>query len=491
MSIDVEKEYYAILGVPESATDEEIKRAYRALARRYHPDSRAENIPTTLFHDIQAAYAVLSDPHRRRAYDRRRAELGTSEKAALSWEILQSRSQLCSLYQEQVLYLLIEIRPAASARGKRLPLNLCLVIDRSTSMQGARLEHVKGAAHEIIDGLHDDDALAVVTFSDRADVVLPSELGVNRAYAKAKISTMTASGGTEILQGIQAGLAEIKKHHGKQVTSHLILLTDGQTYGDEEECVAQARLAGARRIGITAMGIGEDWNDALLDEIAAQSGGICAYIAAPSQVRALLEQRVRGLESVFAQGLTLELRCAEGMRLESAFRTSPYLEPLASTDGLIELGTLQTDAPLTIALEVGVPQKPPGEHRLLQLELTGDIPALGRQGEKLRRDIHCTFTATEPPPKPVPRAILGALSKVTIYRMQERAWDTLDSGDVKGATRQLELMATRLFDLGETQLARAAMLEAGRVAQCGNPTAKGRKELKYGTRSLTIASRRE
>lgn len=56
------------------------------------------------------------------------------------------------------------------------------------------------------------------------------------------------------------------------------------------------------------------------------------------------------------------------------------------------------------------------------------------------------------------------------------------------ATHQLEMMATRLFDLGETQLARAAMLEAGRIARGGAPTAKGRKELKYGTRSLTIAS---
>jgi hypothetical protein len=158
---------------------------------------------------------------------------------------------------------------------------------------------------------------------------------------------------------------------------------------------------------------------------------------------------------------------------------------------VIHLGSLQADAPLTIVLEMSVTQKPPGEHRLLQLELTGDIPALGRQGDRLRHDVHCTFTPTEPPPKPVPPAILGALSKAIIYRMQEQAWDTLDSGDIKTATRQLEMIATRLFDLGETQLARSAMLEAGRIAQSGTATAKGRKELKYGTRSLTIASRRE
>jgi Ca-activated chloride channel family protein len=488
---DAERDYYTILGVPQSATDEEIKHVYRTLARRYHPDSRTEHTPTTMFHEIQIAYAVLGDPHRRRAYDRRRTNLGVSEKASLSWEILRSQSQLCSLYEEQVLYLLIGIRPAATALGKRLPLNLCLVIDRSTSMQEARLEHVKQAGHQIIDGLHDEDALAVVTFNDWADVVLPSQLGVNRAHAKAAISAMSASGGTEILKGLRAGLAEVRKHHSKQVTSHVILLTDGQTYGDEADCIAAARRAGAHRISITAMGIGEDWNDVLLDEIAAQSGGASAYIASPSQVRTLLQQRVGGLGSVFAQGLTLEFRCAEGVQVENIFRTSPYLERLTPINSMVNLGALQADAPLNLVLDVGVAQKPPGEHRLLQLELTGDTPALGRQGEKLRRDLRCAFTPTEPPPEPVPQAIRSALSKATLYHMQERAWDAVDGGDLKAATRQLEMIATHLFDLGETQLAQAAMLEAGRLAQGRNPTARGRKELKYGTRSLNIALRRE
>ena len=490
MSMDVEKEYYAILGLPQSASDEQIKRAYQALVRRHQPDGGIGNVASEALRDIQIAYAVLSDPQRRRAYDRRRGGAAV-QKPAMSWTIVQSRSHLSSLQPEQVVYLLIEIRPAGTTRGKRLPLNLCLIIDRSTSMQGARLDHVKEAAHQIIDGLHERDALAVVTFSDWADVVLPSQMGINRAYAKAKISTMSASGGTEILSGIQAGLAEIEKHHGNQVISHLILLTDGQTYGDEKDCIAEARLAGARRIGITAMGIGEDWNDALMDEIAAQSGGTSAYIASPGQVRALLQQKVRGLGAVFAQGLTLEFRCAEGVQVESIFRISPNLERLTTTNSIAGLGTLQNDARLTVTAEIGVSQKPPGEHRLLELELTGDIPSLGRHGDKLRHHIDCTFTATDTPPEPVPPAILGALSKATVYRMQERAWDALDSGDVRVATHQLEMVATRLFDLGETQLARAAMLEAGRIAQSGTATAKGRKELKYGTRSLTIASRRE
>jgi Ca-activated chloride channel family protein len=491
VSIEVEKNYYAILGVPQSATDEEVRRAYRALARRYHPDSRTEKAPTTLFHEIQAAYAVLSDPYQRRAYDQQRAAAGLDKDAAFSWEIHLSQNQLSSLYDEQMLYALIDIEPAAVAQGERLPLNLCLVIDRSTSMQGARLDNVKGAAHQIIDELHDEDMLAVVTFNDRAEVVLPSRSNINRARAKAQVSTIWASGGTEILQGIQTGLAEIEKSHSKRVTSHLILLTDGQTYGDEKDCLAEARQAGARRIGITAMGIGEDWNDALLDEIASQSGGVSAYIASPNQVRTLLQQRVRGLGTIFAQSVTLKPRCTEGVWVESAFRVSPYLDRLAPEGGVISLGSLQAEAPITVVLEVGVAKRPPGDHRLMQLELTGDIQSLGRTGETLRRDISVTFMPDEPPVETVQPAILSALTKITVYRMQERAWDTLEAGDVEGATHQLEMIATRLFDLGESRLARAAMLEAGRIAKGGAPTEKGRKEIKYGTRSLTIASRRK
>jgi Ca-activated chloride channel family protein len=491
MNRDTEKDYYAILGLAQSATDEEVKSAYRALARRYHPDSRAVNTPTTLFHEVQTAYAVLSDVNRRRAYDQRRAEAGLSEDTAVAWEVYASQNTLCSLHEAQTLYLLIDVWPATTGRGKRLPLNLCLVIDRSTSMQGARLEQVKQAAYQIITELEDGDIFAVVTFNDRAEVVLPSLLNINRIQARSKVSSILASGGTEILQGIQLGMAEIAKYHSGQVISHLILLTDGQTYGDEEDCLAEARSAGARRIGMSAMGIGEDWNDTLLDEIANQSGGVSAYIASPGQVRTILQQRVRGLGAVFAQGLTLTFRCAEGVGVESVYRAAPRVECLPLVNDQINLGTLQADTPLSVVVELSVAQKPPGERQLLQLELTGDIPALGRHGEKLRRDIRHVFTPDETSPQAVPSSILSALSKVTIYRMQEQAWSMLDSGDVKTATQQLERIATRLFDLGETQLARAAMLEAGRVAQSGTATAKGRKEIKYGTRSLVIASRRE
>ena len=484
-----ESDYYTVLGISPEATPEEIKRAFRALAQRYHPDSRTEAVGTTMFHDVQAAYAVLSDPPRRRAYDRVRSELGQSQEAPISWDMVVSRARLSSLFEEQALYLLIGIGPAAGVQGERLPLNLCLVVDRSSSMRGARLEHVKAAAHQIIDEMHEDDALAVVSFSDRAEVVLPNTRPINRHVARAKVSSIWADGGTEILQGLQLGLAELAKRHGPRVTNHLILLTDGRTYGDEQLCIQEAQRAGAERIGITAMGIGEDWNESMLDEIAAQSGGVSAYIASPGQVRSLLQQKVRGLGAVFAQGVQLQIRCLADVKLESVFRVSPYLERLSAPDGLVQLGSLEADSSQSVVLELVVGQKPEGEHRIAQFELTADVPARGLQGVRLMHNVVCAFSPTNNYSDAVPADIVNALGKVTLFSMQEQAWKALERGEVKKATGKLELVATRLLDLGEAQLAQAALLEAGRIARRGTPSSKGRKEIRYGTRSLATAPR--
>jgi len=488
MDIDVEKDYYAMLGVSPLATSREIKHAYHELARRYHPDTREVETSTRLFHGIQEAYSVLVNDSSRRSYDRQREERERSDDTALGWDILVSREILSSEHEEQVLYALVEVRPAIAPVDKRLPLELSIVIDRSTSMKGARLESVKEAARQIIDDLHDDDYLSLIAFDDRAELVLSGHVGPSRARAKMAVRGLDAQGGTELLKGVRVGLGQLGKYRGQDVVSHLILLTDGRTYGDEEACLEAATRAGDKDIGITAMGIGEDWNDDLLDEMAARSGGTSAYISSPGQVRTLLASRIHALGSVFATELMLSVRTAPGVCVESVFQTAPSLDRLHLSDGVTRLGPLEIDKPRRMLVEVAVERRPPGEHRLLQLDLYGDVPSLGRRGERLRRGIWCEFIPTElgQSERDVPAAVLEALSRIALYRMQEQAWTALEEGRAGQASRQLERMATRLLDLGEKRLAEAALLEAESIIRTGRSTEDGRKRIKYGTRTLNL-----
>jgi len=491
-TINPDIDLYAVLNVPFDATADEIRHAYRQLARQVHPDMQDTQGTAMLFRQVQEAYEILSDSNQRSAYDRQRVEAGLSPKSIFQWKMQPSRAALSVDVDEQIVYLLFDIAAGQSdqARGRQA-LNICLVLDRSTSMQGSRLEQTKASAQRMIDSLAADDALSIVTFSDKAEIVWPSQLLTDPIKTKAKVSAIQASGGTEILQGLMAGLTEIQKRRSQYAVNHLILLTDGQTYGDEDRCLSAAEEAAKQRIGISAMGIGEDWNDALLDAIASRCGGVSQYIASTGEIQHFLRERLQGLSTVYADNVRLLFKPIDGTRLKSAFKLSPYIERIPLEDETLLLGALQSDAAVSGIIELIVNAHDAGDHRLAQLELIGNIPSRQLDDALLRQDVTFTFDPSANPNTPAPSHILSALAKVTIFQMQEGALNALEKGDVAGATHRLETMATRLLDMGEHQLARAALLEAGRLARSGNLSPAGRKAIKYGTRSLILASPKE
>jgi hypothetical protein len=126
-----------------------------------------------------------------------------------------------------------------------------------------------------------------------------------------------------------------------------------------------------------------------------------------------------------------------------------------------------------------------GEKRLMRLTLEGDVPGQTNRRSWEWIDVFAEFSASQKNAE-IPSTIITALGKLAIFKMQEKAMEDLENGQISTATQRLETMATRLLNLGETDLARAALLEAGRLARTGDLSAEGRKKIKYGTRSLSI-----
>lgn len=398
-----------------------------------------------------------------------------------------SRNKIGASDKTQLLYLLAEVRPAAEYVGQRLPLNIALVIDRSTSMKGDRLAQVKTAATALIQKLAPEDIVSIVTFSDRAELVLPAGRVQSRVQLEAQIQGIQASGGTEIYQGLVTAVKQLLQAPPSQYLNHLILLTDGHTYGDDASCLELAAKAAERDIGISAFGIGMEWNDQFLDQLVALSGGRSSYIESPEQVINQLQERIEGLGSIFAHNLRLRLDFPDNIQLNDAFKVAPFAQPLSATGHELQLGTIEGTSPVSILLELTVQARVPGEVLKLPFQFVVDIPSQQQRdyrfGDEYRVLTLPHSVELEPPP-----AIIEAVRILNLHRMHERIWDEVEAGQVTLATQRMERLTARLAEAGFDDLAEQARLETQRLSSVGTMSLEGRKKIKYGTRSLLTQS---
>lgn len=401
-----------------------------------------------------------------------------------------SRSVLADAAEEQLIYVLLEI----SAQGvptsmPKLPLNLCLVIDRSSSMRGERLQQVKDAAYRIVDMLGDDDYLSLVTFNDRAETVIASQRARNKSDLKRLIGGVEAAGGTEMATGMALALQETQRALIGRGVSRILLLTDGRTYGDESRCVEIARRAQSRGIGLTALGIGDEWNEDLLETMTARENSRTQYITSAHEIAQIFTDEVKRMHSVFAQDVQLRAEVRPGALLRSLDRVRPFIAGVQAIEEkdlvwAANLGDWPDSDPQAFLLEVVVPPLPVGDHPLLRLTLRYSLPGMNLMNQQGNLVLRIGVRPAADVSYEVDPTVKHWLERLVAYRLQAGAWQDVEAGRIEEATRRLQMAGTRLFDAGEVDLAHTVQEEATRLLRSGHTSAEGRKRIKYGTRGL-------
>ena len=395
--------------------------------------------------------------------------------------ISDSCGQLSAADSTQLVYVLLNLSPPESAQNKDiLPLNLSLVIDRSTSMKGVRLDKVKTAAKLIIEKLSPRDNLSIISYSDRAEVVVPATKVDDRNRLSARVNQISASGGTEILQGLKAGIRELRNVPLQNYVNHLILLTDGHTYGDDKACLDLAERSASRGIGISAFGIGEEWNDEFLDSLVAPSGGQTGYIAEPEQVIHLLRQRIQGLGVIYAQNVQLREQFPPAVQIKDAFKLSPFAQPLKLSRNQLNLGTIEGEVPLVVLLELLVDFAGIGQILTLPMRLVAEIPTLEKPSVSIGQT-HGLIVNTHPQGQ-TDSVLLEAVQILNLYRMHEQALHEVSHGDTNAATKRMERLTQRFREAGLNGLAQTAKAQTLHLAQTGKVDVTGRMSLKFATR---------
>jgi Ca-activated chloride channel family protein len=480
--------HYINLKLPRDASEDEIRRAYKEAARRLHPDVNPQPGASDLFIEIQEAYETLSNPQRRANYD---ADLGLENKSepTITINTVYSRSKIPALDDSQLFYILLEISATHSTNQRNnIPLNLALVLDRSTSMQGAKMDMVKANAIRILRQMTPGDFISVVTFSDQAEVLIPAVHPIDISRIEARISLLQTGGSTELLNGLNCGLGEIRRHLNPKNINHLILLTDGHTYGDEKDCYQLAEEAADQGIGISGLGLGDKWNDEFLDKLAGISGGSSMYISAPKDLHQYMEEKFSNLVMVCAENLTLEFECDERVKMRYAFRLAPEPGHLPNESPL-RMGRVLSNKALHIVFEFLIrgPLEQGKEVSLAKGRLTMEIPSQVVPFERFYIDFKRPIgdNSYYEPPNPT---ILQAMSQLSLYTLQEKAREEVLNGDIAKATRHLQNLATHLLSKGEMDLAHTVLVEAGQIQDSNRYSSDGDKRIKYGTRGLLLPS---
>lgn len=391
---------------------------------------------------------------------------------------------------EQAVYALVDIKAGKGPLSGSLASNVALVLDRSGSMDGEKMENIKEAVGYVVDNLHDDDLVSVTIFDDQVETLIPSRPAGNRDEIKAKLGAVIARGGTQIADGLKAGMEEVKKGFAQDRVNRVLLLTDGRTWDDEEACLKMADEAGSRGIAITSIGIGDDWNEKLLLQIAERSRGNSHWIQNPIAILDAFREEVEGMQSVAATKLVLTARMSEGVRPVKVYTTVPMIADISSrvvrgNSVAAELGALDGKKGQVMLIEARVAPQRDGRFRLGRIEASYDIPSQGVTAQKTGTDLFVTFTADAASATKVNAEVMNLVEKLSAFKLQTRALSEAEAGNIIAATQKLQSAQTVLLSLGEDELAGAVGGEITLLQKTGAMSAAGTKKLEYGTRKLT------
>jgi Ca-activated chloride channel family protein len=216
----------------------------------------------------------------------------------------------------------IDVDARRMDKGKRSPMNLAVVLDRSGSMQGAKIEKARQAACVAVDYLGDDDYFSVVTFDNETEVLIaPERVGGerHRDELKARIGRIQPGGGTAIYAGVSLGARQVQKYLEKEYVNRVVLLSDGlANVGPSRTSDLSTLGRELRRSGlsVTTVGLGDDYNEDLMTALAEASNANYYYVRDAEKLPGIFAEELGSARSLVARGVTIRIRVPEGVRVK-------------------------------------------------------------------------------------------------------------------------------------------------------------------------------
>ncbi|HEU4472882.1 MAG TPA: VWA domain-containing protein [Flavisolibacter sp.] len=218
-------------------------------------------------------------------------------------------------------YLYIETKLAAfrSQQLKRVPLNISIVIDRSGSMTGTKMGYAKKAARNIIDLLGEEDYVSIVMYDNVVDSVQGPVRVKDKASIQSKIDAIRPRGGTNLWGGTEKGYEFVRQQYRPGYVNRVLLISDGlANIGITDSSLIRLKVEQFKNdVGITlsTFGVGLDYNEKLMTDMAETGAGNYYFIDAPEKTGEIFNRELNGLSNIAAQEATLRIKLPKGISI--------------------------------------------------------------------------------------------------------------------------------------------------------------------------------
>lgn len=206
-----------------------------------------------------------------------------------------------------------------------------LIIDKSSSMEGKKIELARLAALGVVDNLRPIDTVGVLIFDNSFQWAVPVRRAEDKTLIKRLISGITPDGGTQIAPALSEAYHKIMP--AKATFKHIVLLTDG--ISEEGDSLELSKDAEQQRVTISTVGLGQDVNRAYLEKIAALAGGKSYFLNDPSGLEQILLRDVMehtgstSVEKTLKPVVERRTEILEGVGIETAPALRGYVRFIA------------------------------------------------------------------------------------------------------------------------------------------------------------------
>ncbi|MCP5162953.1 MAG: VWA domain-containing protein [Hahellaceae bacterium] len=324
----------------------------------------------------------------------------------------------------------------------RVPANIAVVLDKSGSMQGDKIDQAKKAAIMAIQRLEAQDIVSVITYDSTVNVIVPATKVTDKAQIAQSIRNIRADGNTALFAGVSKGASEVRKFIEANRVNRVILLSDGLANvgpSSATELAELGRSLGKEGISVTTIGLGLGYNEDLMTQLAGYSDGNHAFVERAEDLARIFQYEFGDVMSVVAKEVDIHIECADDIKPVRILGRDADIQGNSLRTTLNQLYSKQEKY---LILEVEVPPQKAGVAKELVKVDVSYHNLSDKKQDKLAAAGKVSFTKSEREIKANvnTKAYADAVEQVVNERSKE-AVKLRDKGDVMGAQQVLKSSA--------------------------------------------------